>query len=94
MAINRGSLRSLPLGLSGPLLPACQLDAAVAELPDADVPIKRLLLLLDLARQGQPADQPQASLTRWAQVLRDLAVRVRNSVRLIIPAWQRSWSWR
>lgn len=52
----------------------CQLDAAVAELPDADVPIKRLLLLLDLARQGQPAEQPQTSLTRWAQVLRDLAV--------------------
>ena len=51
-----------------------QLDAAVAELPDADVPIKRLLLLLDLARQGQPAEQPQTSLTRWAQVLRDLAV--------------------
>lgn len=46
----------------------------MAELPDADVPIKRLLLLLDLARQGQPAEQPQASLTRWAQVLRDLAV--------------------
>lgn len=69
LASKRGSLPSPPL-----LLPACQLDAAVAELPDADVPIKRLLLLLDLARQGQPADQPQASITRWAQVLRDLAV--------------------
>ena len=53
---------------------APQLDAAVAELPDADVPIKRLLLLLDLARQGQPEEQPEASLERWAQVLRDLAV--------------------
>ena len=46
----------------------------MAELPDADVPIKRLLLLLDLARQGQPEEQPEASLERWAQVLRDLAV--------------------
>ena len=49
-----------------------QLDAAVAELPDPRVPFKRLLLLLDLARQGQ-AEEMAASLARWAQVLRDLA---------------------
>lgn len=46
----------------------------MAELPEPEVPIKRLLLLLDLARQGQPEEEPAASLTRWTQVLRDLAV--------------------
>ncbi len=51
-----------------------QLDAAVAELVEDQVPIKRLLLLLDLARQGQGEEQRAASLTRWANVLRDLAV--------------------
>ena len=55
-----------------PLL-VLQLDAAVAELTDPRVPIKRLLLLLDLARQGQAEEERAASLARWAQVLRDLA---------------------
>ncbi|KAL4857940.1 Vesicle-fusing ATPase [Chlorella vulgaris] len=50
------------------------LDIAVAELPDLEVPIKRLLLLLDLARQGQAEDERATSLARWSQVLRDLAV--------------------
>ena len=53
--------------------PALQLDAAVAELLDPEVPLKRLLLLLDLARQGQAEEERAASLTRWSQVLRDLA---------------------
>ena len=57
-----------------PLASLAQLGAAVAELVDPEVPIKRLLLLLDLARQGQPEEERAASLTRWAQVLRDLAV--------------------
>ncbi|EFN58861.1 hypothetical protein CHLNCDRAFT_29882 [Chlorella variabilis] len=48
------------------------LDIAVAELPDLEVPLKRLLLLLDLARQGQPEEERVVSLTRWSQVLRDL----------------------
>ncbi|KAL4457630.1 hypothetical protein ABPG75_012495 [Micractinium tetrahymenae] len=51
-----------------------EVDAAVGELIDPEVPIKRLLLLLDLARQGQPEEERAASLTRWVQVLRDLAV--------------------
>lgn len=46
----------------------------MAELTDPEVPIKRLLLLLDLARQGQAEEERAASLTRWAQILRDLAV--------------------
>ncbi len=54
--------------------PVLQLDIAVAELPDLEVPIKRLLLLLDLARQGQAEDERATSLARWSQVLRDLAV--------------------
>lgn len=58
---------TLPL----PSLPL-QLDIAVAELPDLEVPLKRLLLLLDLARQGQPEEERVVSLTRWSQVLRDL----------------------
>lgn len=41
---------------------------------DPEVPIKRLLLLLDLVRQGQPEEEREASLSRWGQVLRDLAV--------------------
>jgi hypothetical protein len=45
----------------------------VAELLDPEVPLKRLLLLLDLARQGQAEEERAASLTRWSQVLRDLA---------------------
>lgn len=44
----------------------------MAELPDLEVPLKRLLLLLDLARQGQPEEERVVSLTRWSQVLRDL----------------------
>jgi vesicle-fusing ATPase len=54
-------------------LPCLQLDAAVAELLDPEVPLKRLLLLLDLARQGQAEEERTVSLTRWSQVLRDLA---------------------
>lgn len=53
-----------------------QLDAAVAELPDPEVPIKRLLLLLDLARQGQADEERAVPLERWSAVLRDLGVSV------------------
>lgn len=62
------------LHFSDSCAPRVQLDAAVGELIDPEVPIKRLLLLLDLARQGQPEEERAASLTRWVQVLRDLAV--------------------
>lgn len=50
-----------------------QVGAAVAGLVEAEVPIKRLLLLLDLARQGVPAGAP-IPLARWNQVLRDLSL--------------------
>ncbi|KAK9840836.1 hypothetical protein WJX81_007964 [Elliptochloris bilobata] len=50
-----------------------QVGAAVAGLAEAEVPIKRLLLLVDLARQGVPAGAP-IPLERWHQVLRDLAL--------------------
>lgn len=43
----------------------------------AEVPIKRLLLLLEMARQGHD-DEPQVAVTeitleRWTEVIRDLA---------------------
>eukprot|EP00887_Chlorella_sp_A99_P002765 scaffold6.g2765.t1 len=47
------------------------LDTAVAELEDT-VPVKRLLLLLDLARQGQE-EAEVVPLSRWAIVTQDLA---------------------
>ena len=50
-----------------------QVSAAVAVLAEAEVPIKRLLLLVDLARQGVPAGTP-IPLQRWHEVLRDLAL--------------------
>ena len=50
-----------------------QAGAAVAGLADAQVPIKRLLLLLDLARQGVPAGA-HIPLARWHQVLADLSL--------------------
>ncbi len=43
----------------------------------AEIPIKRLLVLLEMARQGQDAEAPasggQISLERWTEVIRDLA---------------------
>lgn len=45
----------------------------------AEVPIKRLLLLLEMARQGLAGgDEPQVAVTeitleRWTEVIRDLA---------------------
>ncbi len=53
--------------------PVVQVEAAVAGLAEAEVPIKRLLLLVDLARQGVPAGAP-IPLERWHQVLRDLSL--------------------
>jgi vesicle-fusing ATPase len=50
-----------------------QLDAAVACLLDPKVPIKRLLLLVELARQGIPEGQ-HIPLQRWTQVLSDLSL--------------------
>ncbi len=56
--------------------PGCcdmQLDAAVASLAEQEVPMKRLLLLVDLARQGVP-DGQHIPLQRWIQVLTDLSL--------------------
>ena len=43
----------------------------------AEIPIKRLLVLLEMARQGQESEAPapggQISLERWTEVIRDLA---------------------
>lgn len=50
-----------------------QLDAAVGCLVEAEVPIKRLLLTVDLARQGV-AEGGFIPLQRWAQVLADLSL--------------------
>ena len=52
---------------------APQLEAAVACLVEAEVPIKRLLLTVDLARQG--LDEGAAiPLQRWTQTLADLSL--------------------
>jgi vesicle-fusing ATPase len=50
-----------------------QLEAAVACLAEAEVPMKRLLLLVDLARQGVPEGQ-YIPVHRWSQVLTDLSL--------------------
>ncbi len=50
-----------------------QLEAAVACLADAEVPMKRLLLLVDLARQGI-TDGQYIPVQRWSQVLTDLSL--------------------
>ena len=51
--------------------PPMQLDAAVEELP-GEMPIKRLLLLLDLARQGVEEGERAVPLARWTGVIQDL----------------------
>ena len=48
-----------------------QLEVAVQELEDS-IPIKRLLLLLDLAKQGQPEEDPSVPLGKWTKVIQDL----------------------
>lgn len=50
-----------------------QLEAAVACLVEAEVPIKRLLLTVDLARQGL-AEGAAIPLQRWTQTLADLSL--------------------
>ena len=37
-------------------------------------PIKRLLLLLDLARQGQPEEESAVPIARWTKVIQDLSL--------------------
>lgn len=49
-----------------------EVDAAVQSLLGQQMPIKRLLLLLELARQGVP-DGAFIPLQRWNQVLQDIA---------------------
>ena len=67
--LSRPEIRSV-LQQVGAFAPG-ELDTAVAELVD-EVPMKRLLLLLDLARQGQEAGE-QVPVTRWSAVIQDLA---------------------
>eukprot|EP00884_Botryococcus_braunii_P005505 jgi/Botrbrau1/14956/Bobra.0018s0059.1 len=49
-----------------------EVDAAVASLVDPDISIKRLLLLLEMARQGAEAGA-RIPVLHWNQVLKDLA---------------------
>lgn len=51
-----------------------ELDVAVQEITDDAVPIKRLLLLLDLARQGLKEEEATVSIGRWTRVLQDLSL--------------------
>jgi hypothetical protein len=48
-----------------------QLDIAVQEVPEG-TSIKRLLLLLDLARQGLPPEQMEVPIENWTKVINDL----------------------
>ena len=48
-----------------------QVNMAVASLIDSQMPIKRLLLLLDMARQDVPAGSP-IPLSKWNQTIRDV----------------------
>ncbi|CAK0783695.1 hypothetical protein CVIRNUC_006894 [Coccomyxa viridis] len=52
---------------------SADVEAAAAYLAEPETPIKRLLLLLDLARQGVP-EGSHIPLERWSQVLRDLSL--------------------
>ncbi len=49
-----------------------QVNMAVASLIESQMPIKRLLLLLDIARQDVPAGIP-TPLMKWNQTIRDVA---------------------
>ena len=60
-------LLGLPSGCS-----ALQVDMAVANILEEEVPIKRLLMLLEMARQGV-SHTDTIPITHWSQVLRDLA---------------------
>jgi vesicle-fusing ATPase len=51
-----------------------QLDVAVQELGDVRMPVKKLLLLVDLARQGLQPGQEDVSLQRWTAVVQDLGI--------------------
>eukprot|EP00890_Picochlorum_soloecismus_P000586 jgi/Picsp_1/1528/NSC_05006-R1_n-ethylmaleimide sensitive fusion protein len=48
-----------------------QVDIAVQEVPEG-TSIKRLLLLLDLARQGLPPEQMEVPIENWTKVINDL----------------------
>ena len=54
--------------------PRAQLDVATTELLEPEVPVKRLLLLVELARQGLEAGQRAVPLARWTQIIQDLAM--------------------
>lgn len=47
---------------------------AAQELEDGAMPIKRLLLLLDLARQGLEEGERAVPIGRWTQVIQDLGI--------------------
>ena len=68
-ALDQDEVRSVLTQLGA--FSGTELEAAVAELGNM-VPIKRLLLLLDLARQDLPEEQAKVPLAKWTQVLSDL----------------------
>ena len=49
-----------------------QMDMAVASLIDTSMSMKRLLLLIDMARQGLPEGTP-IPIAKWSQVIRDVS---------------------
>lgn len=51
-----------------------QLDVAVQEINDDQVPIKRVLLLLDLAKQGVSEEDATVPIGKWTRVLQELSL--------------------
>ncbi len=49
-----------------------QVNMAVASLIESEMPVKRLLLLLDMARQDVAAGAP-IPLAKWNQTIRDIS---------------------
>eukprot|EP00891_Asterochloris_glomerata_P007298 jgi/Astpho2/7298/fgenesh1_pm.00113_%23_29_t len=56
-----------------------EMDMAVASLTDTSMSMKRLLLLIDMARQGLPEGTP-IPIAKWSQVIRDVSGATNESV--------------
>lgn len=71
-ALNRLEMKSVLAQVGA--FTGTDLDVATTELLEPEVPVKRLLLLVELARQGLKAGQRSVPLARWTQIIQDLAM--------------------